>query len=148
MRPLVIYNTLNVKINLNWIRGFIEAEACFQVIIQNNRKISLRFSLTQHIKDEILLKNIVTYLNCGRYYKSPKRNEGQFLITVFSDINDKLIPFLNEYLLLGIKKEDYLDFVQIAKLIESKTHLTNEGLERIKLIQSNMNRKRVIIKEE
>lgn len=149
VRPSVIYNTLNVKIkNLNWIRGFIEAEGSFQVITQNSSRVSLRFSLTQHIKDEVLLKDIVTYLNCGRYYKTPTRNEGQFLVTVFSDINDKLIPFLNEYPILGTKKEDYLDFVEISKLIKSKAHLTNEGLERIKLIQSNMNRKRVTIKEE
>lgn len=128
VRPSVTYNTLNVKIkNLNWIRGFIEAEGSFQVITQNSSRVSLRFSLTQHIKDEVLLKDIVTYLNCGRYYKTPTRNEGQFLVTVFSDINDKLIPFLNEYPLLGTKKEDYLDFVEIAKLIKSKAHLNNEG---------------------
>ena len=148
-RPSVIYNSLNVKIkNLNWIRGFIEAEGSFQVITQNNRNVSLRFSLTQHIKDEELLKDIVNYLNYGRYYKSPTRDEGQYLITVFSDISDKLIPFLNEYPLLGVKKEDYLDFVQIAELIKSKAHLTYEGLEKIKLIIGNMNRKRVAIKEE
>jgi len=94
-----------------------------------------------------LLKDIVTYLNCGRYYRSPARNEGQYLITVFSDINDKLIPFLNEYPILGAKQYDYLDFAQIAELIKSKAHLTDEGLERIKLIQSNMNRKRTT-KEE
>lgn len=124
VRPSVIYNTLNVKIkNLNWIRGFIDAEGSFQVITQNNTNVSLRFSLTQHTKDEELLKDIVTYLNCGRYYKSPTRNEGQYLVTVFSDINDKLIPFLNEYPLLGTKKDDYLDFAQIAELIKSKAHL-------------------------
>lgn len=149
VRPSVIYNTLNVKIkNLNWIRGFIDAEGSFQVITQNNTNVSLRFSLTQHTKDEELLKDIVTYLNYGRYYKSPTRKEGQYLVTVFSDINDKLIPFLNEYPLLGVKKDDYLDFAQIAELIKSKAHLTDEGLERIKLIQSNMNRKRTTIKEE
>lgn len=148
-RPTVTYNSLNVKINnLNWIRGFIEAEGSFHVITQNNRNVSLRFSLTQHIKDEELLRDIVTYLNYGRYYKSPARDEGQYLVTVFSDIRDKLIPFLNEYPLLGIKKEDYLDFVLIAKLIKSKAHLTDEGLEKIKLIISNMDRKRVTIKEE
>lgn len=147
-RPSVIYNSLNVKIkNLNWIRGFIEAEGSFQVIVQN-RSASLRFSLTQHIRDEELLKGIVTYLNYGRYYKSPTRDEGQYLVTVFSDISNKLILFLNEYPLLGVKKEDYLDFVQIAELIKSKAHLTDEGLEKIKLITSNMNRNRVTIKEE
>jgi hypothetical protein len=149
VRPSVIYNPLNVKIkNLNWIRGFIEAEGSFQVLTQNNRNVSLRFSITQHTKDEELLKDIATYLNYGRYYKSPTRDEGQYLVTVFSDINDKLIPFLNEYPLLGVKKEDYLDFLQIAGLIKSKAHLTDEGLETIKLIKSNMNRKRITIKEE
>jgi len=103
--------------------------------------------LTQHIKDEELLKDIATYLNCGRYYKSPGRNEGQYLVTIFSDINDKLIPFLNEYPLLGIKQYDYLDFAQIAELKKSKAHLTDEGLEKIKFIQSNMNRKRITIEE-
>ena len=116
VRPSVIYNPLNVKINnLNWIRGFIEAEGSFQVITQNNRNVSLKFSLTQHIKDEKLLKDIVIYLNYGRYYKSPTRDEGQYLVTVFSDISDKLIPFLNEYPLLGVKKEDYLDFLAPQK---------------------------------
>lgn len=149
VRPSVIYNTLNVNIkNLNWIRGFIEAKGSFQVITQNNRNVSLRFSLTQHIKDEELLKDIVTYLNYGRYYKSPTRDEGQYLVTVFSDINDKLIPFLNEYPLLGAKKDDFLDFIQIVELLKSKAHLTKEGLERIKLIKSNMNKNRITIKEE
>lgn len=134
--------------NLNWIRGFIEAEGSFQVITQNvNNKtnLSLRFSITQHIRDEALLSNIVTYLNCGRYYKSPTRNEGQYLVTVFSDISEKIIPLLNEYPLLGVKKQDYLDFVQIADLIKSKAHLTEQGKEKIKLINNNMNRRRISI---
>ena len=147
VRPSVIYNSSDVKVkSLNWIRGFIEGEGCFQVITQN-RNVGLRFSLTQHIKDEELLKDIAIYLNIGRYYKSPTRNEGQYLITIFSDINNKLIPFLKEYPLLGVKQEYFLDFLKIAKLIESKTHLTDEGLDTIKLIQSNMNSKR-ITKEE
>ena len=135
--------------NLNWIRGFIEAEGSFQVItqeIKNKIHVSLRFSITQHIKDEILLNNIVTYLNCGRYYKWPLRNEGQYLVTVFSDIDEKIIPLLNEYPLLGIKKEDYLDFLQIAELIKSKSHLTEEGIAKIKSIKNNMNKRRITLK--
>ena len=53
-RPKVEFT--NIK-NLNWIRGFIEAEGSFQVITQNiNNKtnVSLRFAITQHIKDEVL----------------------------------------------------------------------------------------------
>lgn len=147
-RPKVEFT--NIK-TLNWIRGFIEAEGSFQVRTQNiNNKtnVSLRFAITQHIRDEVLLNNIVTFLNCGRYYKSPTRNEGQYLVTVFSDIYEKIIPLLNEYPLLGVKKEDYLDFVQIAELIKSKDHLTEQGVEKIKLIKNNMNKRRMSIKEE
>lgn len=132
--------------NLNWIRGFIEAEGSFQVItqeIKNKIHVSLRFSITQHIKDEILLNNIVTYLNCGRYYRWPVRNEGQYIVTVFSDIYEKIIPLLDEYPLLGIKKEDSLDFLQTAELIKSKSHLTEEGIAKIKSIKNNMNKRRI-----
>ena len=44
---------------------------------------------------------------------------------------------------MGVKKEDYLDFVKIAELIKSKYHLTEQGVEEIKLIKSNMNSKRI-----
>lgn len=86
---------------------------------------------------------MVTYLNCGRYYKSLTRNEGQYLVTVFSDINEKIMPLLKEYPLLGNKKQDYLDFVEIAELIKSKDHLTEQGVQKIKLIKNNMNKKRI-----
>lgn len=109
--------------------------------------MSLRFSITQHVKDELLLNSFTTYLNCGRYYKSPSRNEGQYLVTTFSDINDKIIPLLKEYPLLGVKKEDYLDLVKAAKLIKSKDHLTEEGFSLIRTIKNNMNTKRILIKE-
>jgi hypothetical protein len=44
---------------------------------------------------------------------------------------------------LGNKKPDYLDFVQIAELIKSKDHLTEQGVQKIKLIKNNMNKKRI-----
>lgn len=151
LEPITRPNVYNANIrNFNWVRGFIEAEACFQVIIQeinNKTNVSLRFSITQHVKDEFLLNSFITYLNCGRYYKSPTRNEGQYLVTTFSDIKTKIIPLLKEYPLLGVKKEDYLDLVKVAELIKSKDHLTEEGISLIRTIKNNMNTKRILIKE-
>ena len=144
-RPNVEFTKIKT---LNWVRGFIEAEGSFQVIIQeinNKTNVSLRFSITQHIKEEVLLNSVVTYLNCGRYYKSPARDEGQYLVTVFSDINDKIIPLLKEYPLLGVKKEDYLDFVRVAEIIKFKDHLTEQGIEKIITIKNNMNTRRILI---
>ena len=57
--------------DFNWISGFASGEANFFVDIfkSNSNKIGyqvkLRFSLTQHSRDEYLLKLIGKYLNAG-----------------------------------------------------------------------------------
>ena len=129
--------------DFNWLRGFAEAEGCFQVVSQEYKdkaaNISLRFTITQHNRDEQLLKSFVNYLGCGRYYPVSGRNEGYFIISTFSDIYEKIIPLFDKYPLLGSKQQDYLDFVIVAELIRSKGHLTKEGLARIQMIKSDMN---------
>jgi len=41
-------------------------------------QVILVTKITQHIKDEQLLKNLVTYFKCGTYYKRPKENAAYF----------------------------------------------------------------------
>ena len=141
VRPIV--KPTEIK-NANWFRGFVEAEGCFQIIIQESAKArGLRFSLSQHYRDSELLQSFVNYLGCGRLYRSSTRNDVNFIVSVFSDINDKIIPFFKEYPLIGVKKENFEDFLKVAELIRSKEHLTKEGLDKMKRIQSNMNSKRI-----
>ena len=129
-----------------WLIGFVEGEGSFMVIIQESKSkkttdnIGLRFVITQHSKDSVLLDNISNYLGCGKCYSS--RNEVNLTVSTFSDIN-KIISLFNKYPLLGTKKEDYLDFCKVAELIKSKDHLTKQGIENIKRIKSNMNSKRI-----
>lgn len=133
-KPLVKLSAATAKINLNWIRGFIEAEASFQVITEqiNNRTItSLCFSTTRHNRDKILLNNLVSFLQCGGYFKGSRRgDEARYLVTRSLDINVKIIPLLNEYPLIGAKKQDYKDFVKVAELIKYPEHLTLQGVKR------------------
>jgi len=103
--------------------------------------IGLRYVITQHSKDSVLLDNISNYLGCGKCYFS--RNEVNLTVSTLSDINNKIIALFNKYPLLGTKKEDYLDFCKVAELIKSKDHLTKQGIENIKRIKSNMNSKRI-----
>jgi hypothetical protein len=129
-----------------WLVGFVEGEGSFMVIFQESKSkkttdnIGLRFVITQHSKDSVLLDNISNYLGCGKCYSS--RNEVNLTVSTFSDIN-KIISLFNKYPLLGTKKEDYLDFCKVAELIKSKNHLTKQGIENIKRIKSNMNSKRI-----
>jgi hypothetical protein len=70
------------------------------------------------------------------------RSEVNLTVSSFSDIN-KIISLFNKYPLLGTKKEDYLDFCKVAELIKSNDHLTNKGIENIKIIKNSMNSKRI-----
>lgn len=40
------------------------------------------------------------------------------------------------------KREDFLDFSEVVKLVENKAHLTREGLDQISLIKGKMNKNR------
>jgi hypothetical protein len=117
------------------------------VIIQESKSkittdnLGLRFVITQHSKDSLLLDNISNYLGCGKCYFN--RNEVNLTVSTFSDISHNIISLLNKYPLLGTKKKDYLDFCKVAELIKSKDHLTKQGIENIKRIKSNMNSKRI-----
>ncbi len=131
--------------DLNWFRGFVEAEGSFQVTARRSPKkykinIGLKFSLTQHSRDKVLISKFVEYLNCGRICEASTRYEIYFLVSVYSDIVEKILPLFKEYPLIGVKKKDCLDFFKVAELMKTKKHLTDEGLKEILIIKNNMNK--------
>ena len=129
---------------MNWFVGFTLAEGCFQVNIlksENSKsgfRVLLSFILVQHERDEQLMSNIASYLNCGHVYKK-KRGSIHFMVTKFSDIAKKLIPLLQNYFTIGEKHKDFQDFCQVSYMIKEKEHLTKNGLEKIKKIKAGMN---------
>lgn len=142
IRPPVLSTEIK---DINWLRGFAEGEGCFQVVIQKYKdktSVSLRFTLTQHSRDKVLMGSLVNYLGCGRYYSSPTREEVYFIVSTFSDISNIIIPLFHKYPLLGYKQQDFLNFVKVAELIKCKDHLTKEGLAEINTIKSSMNSRR------
>ena len=74
----------------------------------NTSQVYLRFQLTQHVRDEELIKSLIEYLGCGTVHKD--RNTFNFLVSKFSDIDDKIIPFFAKYPIHGVNVFlDYLD---------------------------------------
>ena len=106
----------------------------------SHTQVLLRFKLTQHPKDEQLMRSLVDYLDCGKIYVSVRSVD--FIVTKFSDIIDKLIPFFEKYPIIGVKQLDYLDWCKVAKLINEGSHLTKEGVNLIREIKSGMNKGR------
>jgi hypothetical protein len=74
-----------------------------------NYYVQIRFKLSQHTRDEALMKSFITYFNCGTYYKYPIRPLGDFRCVDFTNNYEKLIPFFKKYPILGIKAENFKD---------------------------------------
>lgn len=133
----------------NWLAGFVDGEGYFYVRSLQNKNyttgfsISLVFSITQHVRDEVLLTKMIEYLGCGIIEKGSTRpDEVNFVVRKFSYVIEKVIPFFQRFPLQGIKYYDYKDFCEAADIIKVKGHLTIEGIKKINSLKSGMNRSR------
>lgn len=144
-RPLV---ELPENLNPYWLAGFTTGEGCFFVsVFKSLTKLSestkLVFQITQHCRDEKLMKSLVSYLGCGRYVPRNNKDFGEFIVTKFEDVIEKIIPFFKKYPIVGSKSKDYSDFKKVALLMKNGEHLTAEGLENIRKIKAGMNKGRL-----
>lgn len=105
-------------------------------------QIQLRFSISQSNRDAELLKYLIQYLGCGKYYSHSIYETGEFLVANIEDNINKIIPFFDKYSILGTKVKDLEDFKTIALLIQNKSHLNPEGLNQILEIKAGMNTNR------
>ena len=137
-RPLV--TNQNVQ-NPYRLVGFTAGEGCFLISINQFNTINigwqvyLEFSISQHARDEDLIKNIRDLLNCGNIRNQEKKRSVEFQVRKFSDIETKIIPFFSKYKIEGVKYQDFLDFCEVTKLMQTKVHLTEEGLKQIREIK-------------
>lgn len=134
--------------NKEWLEGFMEGESCFFVRIYNspksklNRAVQLAFIITQHIRDKVLLRHISKLLECGRVETRKSGDACDFVVTSFNDFKKYMIPYLENYPLVGHKSNDCADFKRVYEIMLTKGHLTEEGLTKIIEIKNSMNTKR------
>ena len=129
-------------------------------------RTELVFIVTQHIRDSLLLNLFRNYFGCGKCYIS-NRESLDYRVFSFSDTFNRIIPFffapaeygvrsteygvrsteygvrsteygVGEHNIIGEKAKDLNDFCLVANLIKDKSHLTSEGLDRIRDIKANM----------
>lgn len=146
-RPLIE----NISIpGSEWMAGFVSGEGCFLVNLAKYGegkldRVSLSFKVSQHLRDESLLRSFITFFGCGifNYHAGKsKLGAGVFIVRNFSDIWDKIIPLFQNHEIRGIKREDFEDWIKVAEIIKSRTHLTEEGIDKIREIKSGMNSNR------
>ena len=136
----------DAKIHPLWVAGFTSGDGCFKFSIRESKlykagsTVVILFVVTQHIRDELLLKSFTDFFECGHTYSYLDYVE--FRCQSFKDNYNKIIPFFRKYPILGVKAQDFEDWVKVAEMIQSKEHLTKEGLDQIRQIKMRMNRGR------
>jgi hypothetical protein len=131
----------------NWVTGFVNGEGTFDVKIYRSKTkigkaVQLRFRISQHERDIKLMELLIKYLGCGQIEKHSKNPAVALVITKFVHNTEKIIPFFENYPLVGVKKLDFKDWCKISQLMTQGSNLTNEGLNLISSIKAGMNRSR------
>jgi hypothetical protein len=130
-----------------WICGFTSGEGCFKISLKKSStkvgfQVLLVFQITQHSRDEMLMKSLISYFGCGILEKDPRGPWLNFSVYSFADNYEKIIPFFNLHSIIGTKSTDFKDWCKVGEIIKTKNHLTPKGLEQIRQIRSGMNKGR------
>jgi len=95
------------------LAGFINGEGCFFIDIYKSKtskignSIRLKFLIGQHLRDNLLMESLVDYLGCGRVVHPLSYNHVEYVVSSFTDINEKIIPFVQKYPIFGNKLLDF-----------------------------------------
>lgn len=111
-----------------WFSGFTSGEGSFSIRVSKSLtklgfRVQLVFTVSQHIRDEKLLISFIDYLGCGNYRAYSNRELGDYVCMNFGrklDIYSKIIPFFKKHPILGVKSQDFTDWVKAAEYIQNK----------------------------
>ena len=131
------------EINPWFLTGFVDAEGCFSVKIQQNANLKTKwrvrpvFSITLHIKEKALLESLKSKLGVGHISKSGNKAV-MYAVDSIKEI-PVIINHFDKYPLITKKLSDYLIFKNCFNIIKQGHHLTERGLLEIISLKSNLN---------
>jgi len=146
-------------VSADYIVGLTDGEGCFYINIRPKDKLKWGNSVIEthfyiklredHLK---LLTEVKQKFGCGAiYFQNEKRiNHNscyRFEINSQKDIHEILIPFFEKHPLHGPKKTSFFFFKKIARLVRDKEHLSEEGLNKIRLLKEKMNHGPRLVRE-
>ena len=133
--------------SVEWISGFVDGEGCFHVALNKQPNMSLgwqvlpEFRIVQHKRDEQILHRIRDTLGCGRIVI----NHGDRLELRVRGMENltKIVKFFQQHPLQTSKKRNFEIFAKIISLMQEKKHLSEEGMQLIANLASQMNRQTI-----
>lgn len=133
-----------MKLDLNWITGFTQADGTFGLNYTKEPRVNLgfrcqpQFRVTQHERDLIVLKIIIETKGCGTIVK-PSGDRDRYSISVgnISYLVNIVRPFFEKCPFYGAKNIYF--FCKGICIIKNKGVLTREGLKELKDLAYGMN---------
>ena len=130
-----------MKLESQWVLGFVDGEGCFHVDIAKNKTYKIgyqvlpEFVVVQHERDVKLLHAIKSFFGCGVV----QRNHGDrmcFRVRKLEHLSEIILPFFQKHQLKSLKKVDFLKFRKVILLLKENKDLTVEGLKEIQKIKA------------
>ena len=145
-------NKSSLKMDPYFITGLTEAEGSFSIMkIKDKRakfniNVGLRFKITMLVNETELINMVKSFFGCGTIIIG-KDGTINFEVKDLNSLNEYIVPHFCNYPLRGTKYLDFLTFKEAVDIINSKKHLTEEGLNKIIEISNSMNSYRKLSKE-
>ena len=134
---------VSISLNDAWLSGFTDAEGCFNVSITANARyllgyvIKMRYILDQ--KDSVILNKICELFEIGKVtLRSGTEDVYRYTVTGFKAM-DKVIVYFKFFPLRTKKSLSFDKWLVIHNLVSSKLHLSKEGLDKVRLLQKQIN---------
>ena len=135
-----------MNLDAQWVVGFSDGEGCFHVGIARHPEMSSGFQvlpefvIVQHERDVKVLHAVRKFFGCGVV----RTNHGDRMcwrVRRLEHLRDRIIPFFDLHPLKTLKRQDYLAFRQVVRMMADGQHLEAEGLEAVRKIAERMNRR-------
>ncbi len=133
-----------MKLDAQWIVGFVDGEGCFFVGINPHPEMTTgyqvlpEFTVVQHKRDIQLLYALKEFFGCG-VVRTNREDRMAYRVRGLKHLKERIIPFFEAHPLKSKKQLDFLKFKQALATMEEKEHLKPEGIEKIRAIASRMN---------
>ncbi len=136
-----------MDLDAQWIVGFVDGEGCFHIGINPHSSMATgfqvlpEFTVVQHRRNIKVLYALKAYFDCGVV----RVNHGDrmaYRVRSIEHLAHRICPFFLKHPLKTSKNIDFLKFRDVVLLCQAGMHLTDDGLEKIRKLASEINRGR------
>ena len=134
-----------MHLEAQWIVGFTDGEGCFHVGIARHSGMAMgyqvlpEFVVVQHKRDVKVLHGLKQYFGCG-VVRSNHGDRMCWRVRKLEHLAEIVIPFFERHELKTRKRQDFLAFRRVVRMMAEGRHLTAEGLGQIRRISERMQR--------